>query len=73
MFNELQAAKVIALPPDRKIIHILPRQYIADGYDGILDPVGDVWNKAEVETNIVTGARSSIQNLVKSIENRYQS
>ena len=64
----LQAAKVIALPPDRKIIHILPRQYIVDGYDGILDPVGMYGTRLEVETNIVTGARSSIQNLVKSIE-----
>jgi cell division protein FtsA len=64
----LQAAKVIALPPDRKIIHILPRQYIVDGYDGILDPVGMYGTRLEVETNIVTGARSSIQNLLKSIE-----
>lgn len=64
----LQAAKVIALPQDRKIIHILPRQYIVDGYDGIIDPVGMYGNRLEVETNIVTGARSSIQNLLKSIE-----
>ncbi len=64
----LQAAKVIALPQDRKIIHILPRQYIVDGYDGILDPVGMYGTRLEVETNIVTGARSSIQNLLKSIE-----
>lgn len=64
----LQAAKVIALPQDRKIIHILPREYIVDGYDGILDPVGMYGTRLEVETNIVTGARSSIQNLLKSIE-----
>ena len=64
----LQAAKVIALPQDRRIIHILPRQYIVDGYDGILDPVGMYGTRLEVETNIVTGARSSIQNLLKSIE-----
>jgi len=64
----LQAAKVIALPHDRKIIHILPRQYIVDGYDGILDPVGMYGTRLEVEANIVTGARSSIQNLLKSIE-----
>lgn len=64
----LQAAKVIALPQDRKIIHILPRQYVVDGYDGILDPVGMYGTRLEVETNIVTGARASIQNLLKSIE-----
>ena len=64
----LQAAKVIALPQDRKIIHVLPRQYIVDGYEGILDPVGMYGTRIEVETNIVTGARASIQNLLKSIE-----
>ena len=64
----LQAAKVIALPQDRKIIHVRPRQYIVDGYEGILDPVGMYGTRIEVETNIVTGARASIQNLLKSIE-----
>lgn len=64
----LQAAKVIALPQDRKIIHVLPREYIVDGYDGILDPVGMYGTRLEVETNIVTGARASIQNMLKSIE-----
>ncbi|WP_423055304.1 cell division protein FtsA [Zhaonella formicivorans] len=63
----LQAAKVIALPADRKIIHVLPRQYIVDGYDGIVDPVGMSGSRLEVETNIVTGAGTSIQNTIKSV------
>jgi len=64
----LQAAKVITLPQDRKIIHVLPRQYIVDGYNGILDPVGMFGSRLEVETSIVTGARASIQNTLKSVE-----
>ncbi|HHU31172.1 MAG: cell division protein FtsA [Zhaonellaceae bacterium] len=63
----LQAAKVIALPVDRKIIHIIPREYIVDGYDGIVDPVGMSGSRLEVETNIITGASTSIQNTLKSV------
>jgi cell division protein FtsA len=63
----LQAAKVIALPAERKIIHIIPREYIVDGYDGVVDPVGMSASRLEVETNIITGASTSIQNTLKSV------
>jgi cell division protein FtsA len=63
----IQAAKVISLPPDRKIIHVLPREFVVDGYDGITDPVGMAGSRLEVETHIVTGAATAIQNLLKSI------
>ena len=64
----MQAAKVIAIPPDRKIIHVLPREFIVDGYNGIMDPVGMAGSRLEVETHIVTGAATVIQNLLKSID-----
>lgn len=63
----LQAAKIIPLPVDRKIIHVIPREYIVDGYDGIVDPVGMSGSRLEVETNIITGAATSIQNTIKSV------
>ncbi|MBO8168073.1 MAG: cell division protein FtsA [Thermoanaerobacteraceae bacterium] len=64
----LQASKVITLPSDRRIIHCLPRQYIVDGNDGIVDPVGMSGERLEVETGIVTGLATSIQNTLKSVE-----
>lgn len=64
----IQAAKVIAIPPDRKIIHVLPREFIVDGYNGIMDPVGMAGSRLEVETHIVTGAATVIQNLLKSVD-----
>ncbi|NPV26583.1 MAG: cell division protein FtsA [Firmicutes bacterium] len=63
----LQAARVIHLPADRRIIHVIPRQYLVDGYDGVRDPVGMAGSRLEVETNIITGAATSIQNMLKSI------
>jgi len=63
----LQAAKVVTLPSDQRIIHCLARQYIVDGNDGIVDPVGMSGERLEVETQIVTGIATAIQNILKSV------
>lgn len=64
----LSNAKVISLSPDRNIIHIIPREYILDGYNGIVDPAGMSGSRLEVETNIVTGSSAAIKNTLRSIE-----
>ena len=64
----LQAARVINLPPNREIIDIIPRQYIIDGYEGIRSPAGMAGIRLEVEALLVTGAMTSIQNLVRCVE-----
>ena len=64
----LQAAKVIALPPERDIIGIVPNQYIVDGQDEIQDPRAMIGVRLEVEATVITGAKSSILNLMRCIE-----
>jgi cell division protein FtsA len=64
----LQAARVIALPPDREIIDVIPREFIVDGYDGIRDPIGMVGVRLEVDAMIITGMVTSIRNLVRCVE-----
>jgi len=64
----LQAARVINLPPNRQIIDVIPRQYIIDGYEGIRSPAGMAGIRLEVEALLVTGAVTSIQNLVRCVE-----
>ncbi len=63
----LETAKVIVIPPDREIVHAIPRWYSVDGQDGIHAPVGMHGNRLEVETHIVTGMSSFIQNVVKCV------
>lgn len=63
----LQAARVIALPPDREIIDVIPREFIVDGYDGIRDPVGMVGVRLEVDAMIITGMVTSIRNMVRCV------
>jgi len=64
----LQAAKVVALPQDRRIIHVHPRQYAIDGNDGIVDPIGMAGARLEAEINIVTASGTALQNLLKCIQ-----
>jgi len=63
----MEAARVLNVPTDREIVHILPRQFIVDGYDGVKDPVGMVGVRLEVEALIVTGAAASLQNLLRCV------
>jgi len=64
----LDAARMIALPHDREIIHIIPREYAVDGQEGVKDPRGMIGYRLEVEAHIITGATSSIHNLIKCVE-----
>jgi len=63
----IDAAKAIAIPLDRQIIHTLPQYYVVDEQDGIRDPVGMSGVRLEAKVHIVTGAVTSIQNVVKSV------
>ena len=62
----IDAAKAIAIPNDREIIHILPQEYIIDDQDGIKEPLGMSGVRLEAKVHIVTAAISSCQNIVKS-------
>lgn len=64
----LQAAKVIALPPEREIIGIVPKQYLVDGLEGIHDPRGMIGVRLEVEATIITGTKTAIHNLIRCVE-----
>lgn len=64
----LQAAKVVALPPEREIIGVVPKQYLVDGLEGIQDPRGMIGVRLEVEATIITGAKTSIHNLIRVVE-----
>jgi len=63
----MEAAEAIAVPQNREIIHAIPRGYTVDGQVGIQDPIGMVGFRLEVEAHVVTGAASSIQNVIKAV------
>ncbi len=61
----IDAARAVAIPTDREILHILPQEYIVDEQDGIREPIGMSGVRLEAKVHIVTGAVSSAQNIVK--------
>ncbi len=64
----LDAARAIAVPQDREILHVIPRSFTVDGQDGVKEPIGMLGFRLEVEAHIVTGQSSSIHNLLKCVE-----
>ena len=63
----VDAARAINLPQDREIIHVLPQTFVVDDGDGIREPIGMSGVRLEVEVHIVTGAVTSVQNVVRSV------
>src|SRR6266487_1337230 len=52
----IEAAKAIAIPTDREIIHVIPQEFIVDDQNGIKDPVGMTGVRLEAEVHIITSA-----------------
>ncbi len=63
----VEAARAVSVPSDRQVIHVLPRTFTVDGQEGVKDAVGMTGQRLEVETNIVTGAQTSVQNVIKCV------
>ena len=64
----IEAAKAIAIPMDREIIHVIPQEFIVDDQDGIKDPVGMSGVRLEAEVHIITGAVTSAKNICRAIQ-----
>ncbi len=63
-----EAAKAVAVPADRNVLHVLPREYKVDGQDGITDPIGMSGVRLEASVHIVTGGHTALQNSIKCVE-----
>ncbi len=64
----VEAAKAIAIPMDREIIHVIPQEFVVDDQDGIKDPVGMSGVRLEAEVHIITGAVTSAKNICRAIQ-----
>ncbi len=61
----IEAARAVAIPMDREVIHVLPQEFIVDGDGGIDNPVGMAGVRLEARIHIVTAAVTSAHNIVK--------
>jgi cell division protein FtsA len=60
----VERARAVERPPDREILHLLPRQFIVDDQPGIFDPVGMIGARLEVDLHIATCSGSAFQSTV---------
>lgn len=61
----IEAARAVAIPMDREVIHVLPQEFIVDDQRGIQNPVGMAGVRLEANIHIVTGAVASAHNIIK--------
>ncbi len=64
----LEAARTVAIPVDREIIHVVPQEFAVDEQAGIKDPVGMTGVRLEVEAHIVTASVTTARNLYRALE-----
>ena len=65
---EHEARQLLDLDEDERVLHVVPRGYVLDGSEGIKNPVGLAARKVTMRAHIVSGAVSSIQNLLRIVE-----
>ncbi len=63
----IDAAKAVALPSGREIVHVLPQDFVVDEQDGIGAPIGMTGARLEVNVHVVTGSTSTTQNIVACV------
>ncbi len=64
----LEAAGAIAIPHNRRVVHVIPRGYTVDGQNGVRNPVGMHGFRLELEAHIVTAAATALYNLARCVE-----
>ncbi len=67
VMRAIEAARMVATPPNYEILHVLPRTFTVDGQSGVKDPVGMTGIRLEVDTQIVQGLSSQMKNLTKCV------
>ena len=60
----IDAARNIAMPEDREVLHVLPHEFLVDAQEGIRDPIGMVGQRLEANVHLVTSSMAATQNLV---------
>ena len=63
----IEASKSINIPGELELLHVIPREFVVDGQDGIHDPLGMTATRLEANVHIVTGARTHNQNILTCV------
>ena len=68
IYRVIETAQSISIAPDRKILHVIPQEFIVDDQEGIMDPLGMSGVRLEVEVHLVTVAKAALSNIKRAVE-----
>jgi cell division protein FtsA len=63
----MEVARAIALPMDRKILHVIPQHFVVDDQPGIKDPLDMVAVRLGAEVHVVTAPEAALDNCLKAV------
>lgn len=64
----MDAARAIAIPHNREVLHVVPRSYTLDGQEGVRNPIGMHCFRLEVDAHIITASSTSLANLEQAVQ-----
>ena len=63
----MDAARTVAIPNSREVIHVIQRGFSLDGEDGIRQPIGMRGYRLEVEAHVITAASATVENIRQAV------
>jgi cell division protein FtsA len=61
-------AKAINLPTENNVIHAIRQHFFVDGQDGVMNPVGMLGSRLEVDVHVVHGNTNRLQNAIRLVK-----
>lgn len=63
----IHAASVVSLPPNREVIHVLPRNFVVDNAEFVKNPLGMKGVRLEADVFIIDGLSPHLRNIAKCV------
>src|SRR5258706_143859 len=64
----IKNAKAINLPAENHVVHAIRQHFLVDGQDGIVDPIGMLGARVEVDVHVVHGIFNRLQNPIRVVK-----
>src|SRR3974377_62210 len=64
----IKNAKAINLPAENHVIHAIRQHFHVDGQDGIINPVGMLGARVEVDVHVIHGNLNRMQNAIRAVK-----
>jgi len=66
--DAIKNAKAINLPAENHVVHVIRQHFMVDGQEGILNPVGMLGAKIEVDVHVIHGQFNRLQNPIRTVK-----